>query len=58
MNAERPWLYVARDYADLGDRDRARATLNKSYENDHFEVCGYSTILNWTLCGLIRGFRS
>ena len=36
--SERPWLYLARDYADLGDRDRALAALNKSYENHHFEV--------------------
>jgi TolB-like protein/DNA-binding winged helix-turn-helix (wHTH) protein/Tfp pilus assembly protein PilF len=36
--SERPWLYLARDYADLGDRERALAALNKSYENHHFEV--------------------
>jgi TolB-like protein/DNA-binding winged helix-turn-helix (wHTH) protein len=36
--SERPWLYLARDYADLGDRERALAALNKSYENHHFEL--------------------
>jgi TolB-like protein/DNA-binding winged helix-turn-helix (wHTH) protein/Tfp pilus assembly protein PilF len=36
--SERPWLYLARDYADLGDREKALTALNKSYENRHLEV--------------------
>jgi TolB-like protein/DNA-binding winged helix-turn-helix (wHTH) protein/Tfp pilus assembly protein PilF len=36
--SERPWLYLARDYADLGDRAAALAALNKSYENRELEV--------------------
>jgi TolB-like protein/Tfp pilus assembly protein PilF len=36
--SERPWLYLARDYADLGDRAAALAALNKSYENREIEV--------------------
>jgi len=36
--SERPWFYLARDYADLGNRDAALAALNKSYENRHLEV--------------------
>jgi tetratricopeptide (TPR) repeat protein len=38
QRSERPWLYLARDYADLGDREAALAALNKSYENRHLEV--------------------
>ena len=34
--SERPWLYLARDYADLGDRDRALAALNKSLREPSF----------------------
>lgn len=34
----RPWLYLARDYADLGDRETALAALNKSYENRDTEL--------------------
>jgi TolB-like protein/DNA-binding winged helix-turn-helix (wHTH) protein/Tfp pilus assembly protein PilF len=34
----RPWLYLARDYADLGDRDTALEELNKSYENRETEL--------------------
>ena len=36
--SERPWFYLARDYADLGNREAALAALNKSYENRHLEV--------------------
>jgi TolB-like protein/DNA-binding winged helix-turn-helix (wHTH) protein/Tfp pilus assembly protein PilF len=36
--SERPWYYLALDYADLGDREAALAALNKAYENRHFEV--------------------
>jgi TolB-like protein/DNA-binding winged helix-turn-helix (wHTH) protein/Tfp pilus assembly protein PilF len=36
--SERPWLYLARDYADLGDRETALAALNKSYENRELEL--------------------
>ncbi|HWY55256.1 MAG TPA: winged helix-turn-helix domain-containing protein [Terriglobales bacterium] len=36
--SERPWLYLARDYADLGDRAAALAELNKAYENRQLEV--------------------
>jgi len=35
---ERPWLYLARDYADLGERETALAMLNKSYENRETEL--------------------
>jgi TolB-like protein/DNA-binding winged helix-turn-helix (wHTH) protein len=34
----RPSFYLARDYADLGDRQTARAALNKSYENRDMEL--------------------
>ena len=37
-HSERPWFYLARDYADLGNREAALAALNKSYENRHLEV--------------------
>ncbi len=37
-SSERPWFYLARDYADLGDREKALTALNKSYENRHLEV--------------------
>ena len=34
----RPWHYLARDYADLGDRETALAKLNRSYENREPEL--------------------
>jgi tetratricopeptide (TPR) repeat protein len=34
----RPSYYLARDYADLGDRQAALAALNKSYENRDTEL--------------------
>jgi TolB-like protein/DNA-binding winged helix-turn-helix (wHTH) protein/Tfp pilus assembly protein PilF len=34
----RPLYYLARDYADLGDRQAALAALNKSYENRDTEL--------------------
>jgi TolB-like protein/DNA-binding winged helix-turn-helix (wHTH) protein/Tfp pilus assembly protein PilF len=34
----RPWYYLALDYADLGDREAALAALNKSYENRQIEL--------------------
>jgi TolB-like protein/DNA-binding winged helix-turn-helix (wHTH) protein/Tfp pilus assembly protein PilF len=34
----RPLYYLARDYADLGDRQAALAALNKSYENRELEL--------------------
>jgi tetratricopeptide (TPR) repeat protein len=34
----RPWMYLARDYADFGDRDSAMASLNKSYESRETEL--------------------
>lgn len=34
----RPWFYLARDYADLGDRETALAKLNKSYQNRETEL--------------------
>lgn len=37
-HSERPWFYLARDYADLGNREAALAALNKSYENRDLEV--------------------
>jgi TolB-like protein/DNA-binding winged helix-turn-helix (wHTH) protein/Tfp pilus assembly protein PilF len=37
-HSERPWFYLARDYADLGNHEAALAALNKSYENRHLEV--------------------
>jgi TolB-like protein/DNA-binding winged helix-turn-helix (wHTH) protein/Tfp pilus assembly protein PilF len=36
----RHWLYLALDYADLGDRESALAALNKSYENRESELVG------------------
>jgi len=35
---DRPWYYLALDYADLGDRKAALAELNKAYENRQLEV--------------------
>jgi TolB-like protein/DNA-binding winged helix-turn-helix (wHTH) protein len=34
----RHWLYLAMDYADLGDRESALAALNRSYENRESEL--------------------
>jgi hypothetical protein len=34
----RPLYYLARDYADLGDRQAALAALRKSYENRDTEL--------------------
>jgi tetratricopeptide (TPR) repeat protein len=34
----RPWYYLALDYADLGDREKALAALKKAYENRQLEV--------------------
>jgi TolB-like protein/DNA-binding winged helix-turn-helix (wHTH) protein/Tfp pilus assembly protein PilF len=36
--SNRPWYYLALDYADLGDREAALAELNKSYENRQLEM--------------------
>jgi hypothetical protein len=36
--SERPWLYLALDYADLGDREKALAALKKTYANRQLEV--------------------
>jgi TolB-like protein/DNA-binding winged helix-turn-helix (wHTH) protein/Tfp pilus assembly protein PilF len=35
---DRPWYYLALDYADLGDRKAALAELNTAYENRQLEV--------------------
>jgi tetratricopeptide (TPR) repeat protein len=35
---DRPWYYLALDYADLGDRKAAMVALNKAYENRQLEV--------------------
>ena len=34
----RPWLYLGRDHADLGEREAALAALNKSYESRETEL--------------------
>jgi TolB-like protein/DNA-binding winged helix-turn-helix (wHTH) protein/Tfp pilus assembly protein PilF len=34
----RHWLYLARDYADLDDREAALASLNRSYQNRELEL--------------------
>jgi tetratricopeptide (TPR) repeat protein len=36
--SNRPWYYLALDYADLGDREAALAELDKSYENRQLEM--------------------
>jgi TolB-like protein/DNA-binding winged helix-turn-helix (wHTH) protein/Tfp pilus assembly protein PilF len=35
---DRPWYYLALDYADLGDRKAALMALNNAYENRQLEV--------------------